>query len=156
MLYNIIKTVLIDIAAEGSSFYKTKAAEVLYEISISDIENDYKNELESDVVLKSLFESLSFRPAEIIPITINDLPAIIGYPMNATIDAGQEFCYCIEAPTENCILTYGFASKQYDISFRIERIDYPEVLLFQERVLCIDKPYTGSILLDFPGLYKLT
>ena len=150
-----IRILLTDIAAEGSQYFKARASEFLYEIHNEDLHGHFKQWLDQDKVIKPLLASSSFRPAEPEVYTLSTLPASIACALNAEIAAGQDFSYFIETTAARSLLVYGFASRYYDVSFRIERVDYPEVLHREERVLCEEKPKTGSILLEFPGLYKL-
>ena len=103
-LYDIIKIILDDISKSGSTYYKIKASEFLYQIINSELHDSYRSILNSDQLLKSLFESDKYRPYQMIPIALNKLIAPTGFMIKASINPGQEYYYVIEAPTNKCIL----------------------------------------------------
>ena len=154
-LYDIIKIILDDISKSGSTYYKIKASEFLYQIINSELHDSYRSILNSDQLLKSLFESDKYRPYQMIPIALNKLIAPTGFMIKASINPGQEYYYVIEAPTNKCILWYGLISSD-GISFKIERIDTPEVIFFEDQLSDTAKVNNESILLENAGLYKLT
>jgi hypothetical protein len=155
-LYDIIKINLSDISAEGSIEYKIKASELLYDVYNSDIDLRYKETLESDKLLKGLFESVNYRPEELSLYNLHDVPVTVGCAMNTEVLATTDHQFYIEAPVDHCVLIWGFVLKYYDISFQIQKVDGSDVLHSEQRVTPDDRPKSGFVLLESRGLYKIT
>lgn len=154
-LYDIFRIFISDISAEGSISLKKKASKFLYEIYNSELKSVFKQWLDVDKTIKPLLSNADFKPADIKIHEISSIPASIGCALTANIPAGTDFSYYFETSQENSLLLYGFASKYYDVTFKIERMDFSENLFIEEHVQCDENPRIGYLHIQIPGLYRL-
>jgi hypothetical protein len=144
-------------AINSSAAYdpKRKASEFLYLIMHDkEVEGDFKGQLE-DEGLESLFEDDCYDKAIPAPIELKDLKISAGFPICSEVKPGEKSAYYVEVKEKNSILSWGFATEDYDISYTISRMNPFEEILFQgERVACDTTPIISAILVQSPGLYK--
>ena len=143
--------------ANGKSMDPRKrAAEFLFIIMHDkSVDGDFKGKLESEG-LESLFEDESYDIIEPDPVELKDVKISAGFPICCDIHSGEKYCYYIEIEEENSILTWGFASEEYDISYTISRVDSVEqVVLYKgNRCNCDQVAIHGIEFIQHPGLYK--
>ena len=161
-LYNLIYTNLKDVAAGGTEEAKLIGAAFLTKIMKNkDTSPDFKGKLENEEILSSLFQA-GLVDDEIFelgePTGIDNLQIIVGFPLCAVISSGSEWNHLVEVPESMCILSWGFATEQYDLSFTLQRVDLPisEVIIPKQKVRCDECPASGIRLLNSSGLYKFT
>ncbi|OMJ76553.1 hypothetical protein SteCoe_24042 [Stentor coeruleus] len=160
--YEHIHSVLFSAAYSGSSDIKSKASGLLYYIiNTSEINEDLKTQLSKSPELSALKNDKDFCFSLDVhekenSVKLEDLQPFVGLPLNANIQAGEEFYYCVEIVEENSILTYGFASRYYDIDFELLRVDLPtpQIIIKENNIQCSDTTYYKSKLISSPGLYK--
>lgn len=160
--YDITRIVLSAIAAQGNSDFKVKASGFLYEIlNTPGFSEKLKDTLENSDDLSLLTNNDAFGPSSAVLESENlskleELQPYAGLPLNAYIEAGDEFYYCVEIVEANSILTWGFAMRYYDIDFELIRIDLPtpQIIIKQDHIECIQNAYANSKLINSPGLYK--
>ena len=143
------------ISTSNSLDPRRKAAEFLYVVMHDkEVEGDFKGRLESEG-LESLFEDENYDRSELAPIELKDLKISTGYPICCEINAGEKYSHFVEIEEENSILTWGFASEEYDISYTISRMDSVEEILYRgQRCSCDLAPIHGVEFVARPGLYK--
>lgn len=162
--FDSTRMLLSAISNHGSSDFKFRASGFLYEILNSpSMPSTLKTSLESDGELNSLRANEGFAPTSGIleseQITkLEDLQPVIGMPMTATIPAGNDYTYHIEVIEANSILSWGFATRDYDINFEVKRIDLPtpQSIIKQDYIQCSELPFVKSLLINSPGLYQFT
>lgn len=162
--FDSTRMLLSSISLQGSIDYKSKASVFLYEILNSPtIPQNLKTILEESEDFSALRNSEAFGPSSGIleseQVTkLEDLQPVVGMPMSAKIVAGGEYNYCIEIKEANSILSWGFATKDYDINFELKRIDLPtpQSIVRQDYIQCSELPYVQSRLINSPGLYQFT
>lgn len=123
---------------------------------------DLKSLLESDASLSSLEKFGEYsRGALINPEvesihSLDQLQVFAGFALSVSIPAGETESYVIEATEPNCILAWGFATKAYDLSYSLSRMDLatPQVIIDQHRIECSHEPVVGAVVLPAPGIYK--
>jgi hypothetical protein len=154
-LYDLIVTNFKTISASNSVEPKKKAAEFLYVIvHDKEVDGDFKVRLESEG-LDSLFEDENYNVSQLMPIDLQNLKINSGYPICVEIKPGETYCYFVEIEHENSILTWGFASEEYDISYKIYKIEATEKVIYSEdRCNCDISPIIGLEFATSPGLYK--
>lgn len=139
------------------------AAKFLYYLrNDPETEPDLKSILDHDDQLSSLEELTEYsRPALLNPEieateSLDQLQVFAGFALSMHIPAGESATYVIEAPEANCILTWGFATKAYDLSYSLSRVDLstPQVIIDQQRIECSSEPVVGAVMLQSPGIYK--
>lgn len=154
-LYDLVSGNFKTISLSNSLDPRKKAAEFLYFIMHDkDVEGDFKGRLESEG-LENLFEDENYDKAEIALVDIKDLKISSGYPICCEIKPGEKYSHFVDIEEANSILTWGFASEEYDISYTISRMDTVEEILFKgERLSCDSAPVHGVQFIHRPGLYK--
>lgn len=160
--YKPIYSVLFSAANSGSPDIKTKASKLLYYIiNTPGINEEIKEPLEKSPELIPLKNDEGYRTCSDVyenenPVKLEDLQPFVGLPLNANIQAGEDFYYCVEISEGNSILTYGFASRYYDIDFELIRVDLPtpQTIIKEQNIQCSDTAYYKSKLISSPGLYK--
>lgn len=143
------------INASNSYDPKRKAAEFLYLIMHDKtVDGDFKGMLESEG-LDSLFDDECYDKAQLVPVDVKDLKVSAGYPICTEIKPGEKMSFYVEVSEPSSILTWGFATEDYDITYRVCRMNTVEEVLFQgERIHCDTTPVLGSLFISTPGLYK--
>lgn len=161
-LYEIIFAILKETAAGGTEEARISAGQFLLVIMDSkDTSSEFKNRLESEEILSILFHT-EIITEEIFelgePSDIDTLQITIGFPLCSVIQSGGEWNHLIEVPEAKCVLSWGFATEQYDVSFTLTRVDLPEpeIIVSQYKVRCDDTPSVGIRILNSSGLYKFT
>ena len=142
--------------SSSSSFEpKRKAAEFLYLIMHDrEVPGDFKGALESEG-LEGLFEDECYDKAQMAAVELKELKINSGFPICAEIKPGEKTAYYVEVTQPSSVLSWGFATEDYDISYTISRMNTHEEVLFKgERIACDTSPVISALLVDSPGLYK--
>lgn len=160
-LYDLIYTNLKEVAVGGTEESKLNASYLLIDILESkETSPEFKNKLESEKMLNILFKNTDteeiFELGE--EVELENLQILVGFPLSSTIPSGGSWTHLVEIPESKCVLSWGFATENYDVSFSLVRVDLPEpeVLISHYKVRCDETPYTGIRLLNSAGLYKFT
>ena len=160
-LYDLIFSVLKEVSLGGTEEAKRSASYLLFDVMNSkETSPEFKNKLEAERSLSALFSLAEaeeiFEVAE--ETEMDTLQIDVGFPLAAVIPSGGSWSHLVEVPESRCLLSYGFATENYDLSFSLLRVDLPEpeVLISQYKVKCGDTPYAGIRLLTSPGLYLFT
>lgn len=154
-LYEMIVANFKVISASNSYDSKRKAAEFLFMIMHDkSVDGDFKGMLESEG-LDNLFDDESYDKVQLNPVDVKDLKVNAGYPICVEIKPGEKMAYYVEVTEPSSILTWGFATEDYDITYKVCRMNTVEEVMFQgERIPCDTTPVLGSLFIDVPGLYK--
>lgn len=163
-LFDMIFANLKEVAAGGTEEAKTNSTHfVMSMLQNKDTSPDFKGRLESEEMLSNFFQHETFESYEDIfelgePTELDSLQLIVGFPLCANIPSGGQWTHLIEVPEAKCILSWGFATENYDLSFNLQRVDLPEaeIMISQQKVRCDESPASGIRLLNSSGLYMFT
>lgn len=160
-LYELIFVVLKEVAVGGTEEAKVNASYLLIEVlECKETSPEFKFKLESEKTLNVLFKNPDaeeiFELGE--EVELESLQILAGFPLSSTIPSGGTWSHLVEIPESKCVISWGFATEAYDVSFSLIRVDLPEpeVLVNHYKVRCDETPYTGIRLLNSSGLYKFT
>ena len=76
----------------------------MYEILHSDINSSFKERLESQKLLKSLFDHPNYKLNELEEMTPENVPLVNACAMNTVIAPGEDYYYCVEITENNSLL----------------------------------------------------
>lgn len=160
-LYELIFLILKEVAVGGTEEAKVHASYLLIEIlECKETSPEFRFKLESEKTLNILFKNPEteeiFELGE--EVELESVQILAGFPLSSTIPSGGTWSHLIEVPESKCVLSWGFATEAYDLSFSLIRVDLPEpeVLINHYKVRCDETPYSGIRLLNSAGLYKFT
>jgi hypothetical protein len=161
LLYDLIFHNLKEIASGGTEEAKKSGIFLLSDVMNSkETSPDFKSKLENERILTVLLNQEENE--EIFELgeetEMESLQINVGFPLASVIPSGGAWSHLVEVPESRCLLTFGFATESYDLSFSLLRVDLPEpeVLISQHKVKCDDNPFAGIRLLTSPGLYLFT
>lgn len=161
-LFDLTISILKEVATGGTEEAKYTGSYFLSSIlGAKDTPPEFKERLESEGIIMDLLQ-IEVKSDEIFelgdPIDIDNVQITAGFPLCAIIPSGGEYTHLIEVLESNCILCWGFATEQYDVSFKLERVDLPEVetVISIFKIRCDETPASGVRLLSSSGTYKFT
>lgn len=156
LLFDISKILLDNIEIDEDIENEPEASHLLYKLMNTSIKKSLKNSLETDNLLRPLFDSLDYKPSQLVSYSPEEAFDKIGYALNAYIKAGENFDYFINIETPNSVLVWGFVCLHYDIAVKLTRVSDNFVLIPETRIKCDTSPSTGHLVIDRTGLYQLT
>ena len=154
-LYDLVLSCFKVINSSSSYDPKHKAAEFLYLIMHDrEAPGDFKGLLEAEG-LEGLFEDECYDKAQLGPVELKELKINSGFPICVEIKPGEKSAYFVEVSESKSVLSWGFATEDYDISYTISRMEAGEEVLFAgERIACDSNPVISALVVDTPGLFK--
>jgi hypothetical protein len=154
-LHDLILANFKVISSSSSFDPKRKAAEFLYLIMHDrEVQGDFKGLLESEG-LEALFEDECYDKVQMQATDLTELKINSGFPICVEVKPGEKTAYYVEVTEADSVLSWGFATEDYDISYTISRMNTFEEVLFEgARIACDTNPVISALLVAVPGLYK--
>ena len=164
LLHDLIFINLKEISAGGTEEAKAEAAELFWAVMHNKgTSMNFKGKLENeDMISAYLQQGVESVMDEVFelgePTDLDALQITVGFPLCAVIPSGGQWTHLVEVPEAQCILSWGFATENYDVSFTLQRVDLPEpeTIISHAKVRCNETPAAGIRLLNSQGLYKFT